>query len=98
MATTLANHGHSCVDNPSQPCDACNVRLAPLMPKDVLSAAWKFEKEFDTDAAWESGKLTFATVGAAGYAALLATAHYPMAAISLAVLGCLWYGIYRMIR
>ena len=84
---------HTCIDNDHVPCGACDAYLTPLLPKDVFDL-----QEFNTEAAWEAGKLTFAIIGAVGYAALLTTAHIVMAGMSISIFGACWYGIYRWMR
>lgn len=45
---------------------------------------------------WESGKLMFAIVGAAGYAGELAAMHYVLGFLSLCLIGGTWWGLYQI--
>lgn len=46
---------------------------------------------------WESGKLLFSILGAAGYAGFLASMHFTLAIFSLSLVGATGYGIYRLL-
>lgn len=57
-----------------------------------------FVRGLDKRKAWEAGRTTFAIIGAAGYAGYLSAMHIVMAAISLSIVTCTWYGVYRMME
>lgn len=46
---------------------------------------------------WESAKLTFAIVGATGYAGFLAAMHWFLCGVSMVLVGATCYGIYRVL-
>lgn len=51
----------------------------------------------DSEKAWEAARTTFGIFGAMGFAGFLASMHWFLGGVSLAMAGGTWYGVYRMI-